>query len=125
MKLNFELRPTNGTCLCELINSGMCDGAKKQVICPAHPNNRSTPEETPFRIAVWTVRNVFTRAGEHMRRLMRELHIVHTWSPWTQSGPAYPVAYPWTRAGCYAHFSADETRHCMVCDLPQKRWAIL
>jgi hypothetical protein len=28
-------------CLCELINSGMADGSRPQVVCPRHPNNRS------------------------------------------------------------------------------------
>ena len=111
-------------CLCELINTGMCDGAQKQVICPCHPGNRSTPKETLLRVIGWTIRNAFANVGEYVRRTARELHIVHTWSPWTQSGPAYAVAYPWTRAGCYAHYAADQTRHCEVCDFPQTQWKI-
>jgi hypothetical protein len=118
-KLNFELRPTSGTCLCELINSGMCDGAKKQVICPSHPSNRSIPEETPLRVVAWTVRNTFTDIGVFVRRKMREWHWVHTWGLWV-NGSTFPVAYPWTKAGCFAHYVTNQVRHCEQCGLMEK-----
>jgi len=122
------MRPS---CLCELINTGMRDGAKKQVICPCHPNNRSTPHHGAvylffWKVFVWYIGHEFLGGiCRAIKAKAHEWHWVHTWSPWTQSGPAYPVAYPWTRAGCYAHFAADQTRHCEVCDLPQKQWKII
>ena len=68
--------------------------------------------------------NLTRRIGEYMRQVARDLHIVHTWSPWTQSGPTFPVAYPWTKAGCFAHYVTNFTRHCTVCDLPERRQEI-
>src|SRR5208337_5386477 len=106
----------NQTCLCELINTGICDGSEKQVVCPSHPGNRSIPKETPIRVAAWTA---FTHMGEFTRQKMREWHWVHTWGQWV-SGTRYPVAYPWTKPGCFAHYVTRQVRHCEQCGLKQK-----
>jgi len=107
-------------CLCELINTGMCDGSEKQVICPSHPSNRSTPKETPLRLAVWWVTYYgFMRPAELIRRKMHEWHWVHTWGPWVD-GQRFAVAYPWTKAGCFAHYVTNQVRHCEQCGLMEK-----
>jgi hypothetical protein len=113
------------SCLCELINTGMCDGAEKQVICPSHPRNRSTPKITPLRHAIWWVGYYgFERPIELLRRKMHEWHWVHTWGPWVD-GQRFAVAYPWTKAGCFAHYVTYQVRHCEQCGLKEKneRWS--
>ena len=109
-------------CLCELINTGMCDGAEKQVICPSHPRNRSIPKATPLRKVLWWIGYYgFTRPLEIFRRKTHEWHWVHTWSWWKNRGSAFPVAYPWTRAGCFAHYVQHQYRVCEVCHEEERR----
>ncbi len=109
------------SCLCELINTGMCDGAEKQVVCAEHPWHKSIPKETPLRVIGWTIWNAFVRVGEFRRRKMREWHWTHTWSLWKNRGMAFPVAYPWTRTGCFAHYVQHQYRECEVCHEEERR----
>jgi hypothetical protein len=124
-KLNFELRPTSGTCLCELINSGMCDGAKEQVICPSHPSNRSIPHHGAVYMFFWKVfgwyigHEFFGRIARAIKTKAHKWHWVHTWGMWV-NGRTFPVAYPWTKAGCFAHYVTNQVRHCEQCGLMEK-----
>jgi hypothetical protein len=105
----------SGTCLCELINTGICDGAEKQVICPSHPGNRSTRRETWLDRLLWPVQKALTDFGDLVNRKSYEWHWRHTWSLWRNVGSPFAVAYPWTKAGCFAHYVQKRVRDCAVC----------
>ena len=69
----------------------------------------------------WHIGHFFTRMGWKADELMKEFHMKHTWSAWKTIRPPYPVSYPWTRKGCYAHYVHEQFRTCEKCGHMQKK----